>query len=140
MPSKYFRSTDTTVELKDTMKLQKASLDLFAQELGYWWSEYCGVYTPPYGDCQEWVDGRSRGMIYISLRKVQLWHNHEFVTEAENLPYHGEDILSEVAERLGFTEDELTLAIESKLVQRTNLQYSKKRKELICVDHQISFK
>jgi hypothetical protein len=53
---------------------------------------------------------------------------------------HGEDIIPEVAGRLGFTEATVRAAINSKLVQRTNLQYSKKRKELICVDHQISFK
>lgn len=37
MPVKYFESTDTTVEMKDTTKLQKTSLDLFAHKLGYKW-------------------------------------------------------------------------------------------------------
>jgi hypothetical protein len=133
MPSKYFRSTDTTVELKDTMKLQKASLDLFSQQLGYWWDEDDGSYFGCDSGCI------MRGKMTLSLRKIQQWHNLNFVSEAESFPWHGEDILPEVAERLGFSELELKRAIESKLVHRTNLQYSKKRKELICVDHQVSF-
>jgi hypothetical protein len=131
MPSKYFRSTDTTVELKDTMKLQKASLDVFAEGLNYWWDTNLGNYFS--------AESQRRGMNSTSLRKMQQWHNHRFITEAGSFPWHNENILPEVAERLGFTEAELECAIESKLVHRTNLQYSKKRKELICVDHQISF-
>ena len=115
------------------MKLQKDSLDLFGRLLGYFWDSCSGNYRGGHNSAT------SRGRKNISLRKMQLWHNHEFVTEAESFPWHGENILPEVAKRLGFTEDELTLAIESKLVHHTNLQYSKKRKELICVDHQVSF-
>jgi hypothetical protein len=80
MPSKYFRSTDTTVELKDTMKLQKASLDLFAQELGYWWDVECSNY---------YIDHFStltRDKVAVSLETMQKWHNHEFVTEVESFP------------------------------------------------------
>lgn len=139
MPMKYFKSTDTRVELKDTMKLQKASLDLFASKLGYEWIEECGFYRG--GWCAiHYFESVQRGMVNISLRKMQKWHNTSFKFEVESYPWHGEEYLPSVQDRLKFDVQQLHEAIDSTLVVKTNLQWSKKRKELVCVDHQIQFK
>ena len=69
MPTKYFASTDTYVELKDTMKLQKVSLDGFAAKLGYFCDEYKGNYFK--NSC-----GSSRNK--VSLNTMQDWHNGDF--------------------------------------------------------------
>lgn len=137
MPIKYFRSTDTKLVLKDTTKLQKTSLDLFAEWLGYEWWDSKGKYKV---NTNSYFEGETRGMKYISLHKMQLWYNREFTNEAETFPWHGEDVLVEVSKRLSFTVDRLQSAIDSKLVITTHLQYSKKQSKLLCTNHQIKIK
>jgi len=139
MPIKYFRSTDTKLELKDTTKLQKTSLDLFAQQLGYEWNNTFGKYIAGWSSFNV-NNGISRGMCYISLSKIQLWYNSNFIVEVDDFPWHGEPVLPKIAEKLKFNVEELQSAIDSKLVITTHLQYSKKQNKLLCTNHQIKIK
>jgi len=145
MPTKYFRSTDTILELKDTTKLQKISLDLFAQQLGYEWCNRGGHYTPiknrSYFRTEEYDEAEARGMLAISLIKMQSWYNCNFKNCTEEYPWHGSEIyLADVSENLGFTIPQLRNAISVKLVITTHLQYSKKFKAVLCTNHQIKIK
>lgn len=129
MPTKYFASTDTYVELKDTMKLQKASLDEFAANLHYFWDKDQDNYV-------KWNDRDAMGR--VSLNTMQNWHNGDFHSYGL-YSWHGEDIIVEAAKLIGLSTEYLKRAINSKLVQTTHLQYSKKQHKLLCTDHQIQF-
>jgi len=145
MPIKYFRSTDTKLELKDTTKLQKTSLDLFAQQLGYKWCNRGGHYNPiasvSFFHTEEYDAAKARGMLSISLIKMQSWYNCNFKNCIEDYPWHGGEIyLALVSEYLGFTVPQLRKAVNAKLVVTTHLQYSKKFKAVLCTNHQIKIK
>ena len=145
MPVKYFESTDTTVEMKDTTKLQKTSLDLFAQQLGYEWCDRGGHYKPitsvSFFHTEEYDAAKARGMLSISLIKMQSWYNCNFKNCTEDYPWHGSEIyLADVSENLGFTVPQLRKAVNAKLIITTHLQYSKKFKVVLCTDHQIKIK
>lgn len=129
MPTKYFASTDTHVELKDTMKLQKESLDGFAANLCYSWDKEQGNYAT-------WDDNSA--MTRVSLDTMQNWHNGNFSSYGL-YSWHGEDIIVEAAKLIGVKPNNLQRAVNSKLVQTTHLQYSKKQRKLLCTDHQIQF-
>lgn len=141
MPIKYFRSTDTKLELKDTTKLQKTSLDLFAQQLGYKWCNRDGHYYVSFFHTEEYDAAKARGMLSISLIKMQSWYNCNFKNCTEDYPWHGSEIyLADVSENLGFTIPQLRNAINVKLVITTHLQYSKKFKAVLCTNYQIKIK
>lgn len=129
MPLKYFARTGTSVELKDTTRLQKNSLDLFALAI---------EYQPFHGNYYK------HGYIFeptskniISLNTMQNWHNGNF-SEYGIYSWHGESIIDAAAEKIGVKPAQLELAVKNKVLHTTHLQWSKKRKELVCTDHQIS--
>ena len=129
MPLKYFASTDTYVELKDTTRLQKNSLDLFARGVGYHpfhghYYKYAYIYEPT-------------SMNVVSLSTMQNWHNGNF-SEYGLYSWHGERVIDVAAEKIGVNPTQLELAVSNKVLHTTHLQWSKKRKELVCTDHQIS--
>lgn len=132
MPTKYFASTDTYVELKDTMKLQKASLNNFAKELEYCWYPESGHYYK----IDYIYEPSSRNV--VSLLSMQNWHNGDF-SSCGLYSWHGEDTIVEAAKLVGVKPNNLQRAVDSKLVQTTHLQYSKKQRKLLCTDHQIQF-
>lgn len=130
MPTKYFASTDTQVELKDTMKLQKASLDGFAKWLGYCWFPESGHYYK----IDYIYEPSSRNV--VSLLSMQNWHNGKYLIEHR---HRHDSVLERFAESLGVKIDQAIKAKQCKLVQTTHLQYSKKQSKLLCTDHQIQF-
>lgn len=135
MPTKYFASTDTHVELRDTMKLQKVSLDEFARRLGYEWRSL-GHYVRccPFRGL---IDNHPKGV--ISLYNMQQWHNNNFTKVFSEQDWHGKPLVGLVTLLLKIPEKCVNLAINSKLVQTTHLQYSKKQRKILCTDHQIQF-
>lgn len=130
MPTKYFASTDTYVELKDTMKLQKASLDNFAANLYYFWDKGQGNY-------EKWNNydvnfKRNR----VSLGTMQKWHNGSY---GEGAWHTEEDLDRMLAFMAEVNINKVDYAKSAKLVQTTHLQYSKKQRKLLCTNHQITF-
>lgn len=131
MPLKYFASTDTYVELKNTTRLQKNSLDDFASQLNYYWDDTQGNYN-------KWLNANEHyPMNRVSLNTMQNWHNGNF-SEYGLYSWHGERIIDVAAEKIGVKPAQLELAVSNKVLHTTHLQWSKKRKELVCTDHQIS--
>lgn len=130
MPIKYFASTDTYVELKDTMKLQKASLDGFAAELHYFWDKGQGNYEK-WNNCDANFK-RNR----VSLNTMQKWHNG---SHGEGVWHTNEDLDCMLAFVAEVNINNVDYAKAAKLVQTTHLQYSKKQCKLLCTDHQIQF-
>ena len=133
MPLKYFASTDTYVELKDTTRLQKNSLDDFASRLKYFWDKNQGNYHL-WGTL---LSDNKYPMNRVSLNTMQNWHNGNFV-EHGIYSWHGERIIDVAAEKIGVKPTQLELAVKNKVLHTTHLQWSTKRKELVCTDHQIS--
>ena len=134
MPLKYFASTDAYVELKDTTRLQKESLDNFASRLKYYWDNIKGNYHL----CGNLLSDDRYSMNRVSLNTMQNWHNGSFA-EHGLYSWHGERIIDVAAEKIGVNTTQLELAVSNKVLHTTHLQWSKKRKELACTDHQISF-
>lgn len=132
MPLKYFTSTDTYVELKDTTRLQKVALDLFAKSLEYMWYNSAYVKRCPLRGC---IEGTP--LTCVSLNTMQNWHNGNFA-EYGIYSWHGENIIDVAAEKIGVKPTQLELAVKNKVLHTTHLQWGKKRKELVCTDHQIS--
>lgn len=125
MPIKEFKNE--TEILADTTKLQLASLDLFAQELGYVRDPVMNNYY-----CEH---GNYRDKPVMSLMTIQAWHNNNFgkpfrIFEANSLQSN--------AERLKLNIDDMKSAIDAKLVVETRFQ-RKKNGELITQDHQVKF-
>ena len=130
MPTKYFASTDTHVELKDTMKLQKASLDGFAKVLGYCWFHESGHYYK----IDYIYEPSSRNV--VSLLSMQNWHNGRY---GLGFWHKSEDLDAMLAFMAQVNINNVDYAKAAKLVQTTHLQYSKKQRKLLCTDHQIQF-
>lgn len=131
MPLKYFASTDTYVELKDTTRLQKNSLDDFASQLNYYWDVTQGNYN-------KWLNAHEHyPMNRVSLNTMQKWYNGNFAGHGL-YSWHGERIIDVASEKIGVKPTQLELAVSNKVLHTTHLQWSKKRKELVCTDHQIS--
>ena len=138
MPLKYFASTDTYVEMKDTTRLQKVALDLFAGCLSYAWDINKGNYGKTEDDSDYEYSNSLSALPSVSLNTMQNWHNGNFA-EYGLYSWHGERIIDVAAEKIGVNTTQLELAVSNKVLHTTHLQWSKKRKELACTDHQISF-
>lgn len=122
--------------VKDTQRIQKASLHLFAQELGYVWCKRRGHYTPRVECC---VSATRRGKLVISLLTMQRWHNSSFKTETADYPWHGEDFVPVAAENLGFYCTQIRKAVNAKLVKRTYFIPYLKGDKIKCTKHKIAF-
>ena len=125
MPIKKFKNGEEI--LRDTTNLQLASLDLFAQELGYVRDPVMNNY---YCEHKNYCD-----KTIVSLMKMQEWHNNNFgkpfrIFEANSLQSN--------ADRLKLNIDDMKSAIAAKLVVETRFQ-RKKNGVLLTQDHQIKF-
>lgn len=114
--------------VKNTEKLQLASLDLFAEKLGYHRNDYHQNYQ---------YHGPFKAVAsVVKLETMQRWHNNNFCRTYGN-PFYMGCRPSYYPETKYFKLCDMAEAVQSKLVTKTKLQYSKKSKKIIVVDHVI---
>lgn len=119
-------------ELKDTTNIQLQSLINFAEKIKYRYRADLGLFANTFGGIERTT---------VSVETMQTWHNSNFKRLLVNYPWHGEPYYTEVEDTLQLTKgySQPEIAIKSKLVNKTKLQWSKKQRKLITVDHQIEF-
>lgn len=115
------------MDLKDTSKLQRKSLNSFAEHLQYMWlsDEYDWYIPKSYKGKQEVEDHNT-----VSLSTMQSWHNNSFVVD-------GCDDLLSAANKFNFTVGQLQRAIDSKLVSDTYLKFTPTG--IVCTMHKVRF-
>jgi len=115
--------------IKDTFKVQLASLDLFMNRLCYFreGGRYCNSLVRVYGEYP-----------YLSLRTAVQLHNGNVTPFTGQKHWHGK-VEAEGALSLILRSSPITVkdAYENRLVKTVKLQYSKKQKKVICQSHLI---
>lgn len=123
--------THEALNLKDTTKLQMASLNAFAESVGFYFVEKDGRF----------INLTSHKYVYVSFERMVRWHNSCFNSESERWYWHGHNRLDiDKFAKYGIEHmSYIRFAIQSKLVSVVKLQLNKKTKEVIVVDHQVRF-
>ena len=129
----YYQHSEGKVECKNTYKIQRASVCLFAASLGYAYDLFSEADG---GSFYNAVGKELSHMETVSFAKMQEFHNQYFM---DNTCWHGaEKELPKMAEKLDIPLEWLQNAIEAKLVKRTFFQVSKD-KRLKVQKHLVKF-
>ena len=111
-------------EIKNTKQLQLKSLKLFANELDYWYNDFCGNFVKHH----DFHNPEPTDKLIISFQTMVSLHNKM------NHDNHGKEY-----ERLGFNFYLWNKAKASKIVRHVNLTMNKRTKYLYCHKNMVQF-
>lgn len=116
----YYHFKDGKIEVADTYKVQRASICLFASQVGYAYDIFSEVDG---GSFYNAIGKELSHMETVSFETMQKWHNKCFL---DNSCWHGlESELPSMADKLNIPLEFMRNAIDSKLVKRTYFQVTK---------------
>ena len=129
----YYQFSEGKIECKNTYKIQRTSVCLFAAATGYAYD----IFAEAGGGSFYNAVGKSLShMETVSFAKMQEFHNQCFMDDT--CWHRVEEELIKMVEKLGIPLERLQNAIEAKLVKRTYFQVTKD-KRLKVQKHIIEF-